>query len=557
MKKYYGKGACGGIAIGKAKVFRRQQSSIASRISIDDVENELERVSKAKESALSELTALYERALKEVGESEAEIFDVHIMMLDDEDYNDSIHNIIETEKVCAEYAISVTADNFAEMFESMDDEYMQARSADIRDISKRLINCLDGGDINFKDAHYVPDVHGESKTIICADDLTPSETISLEKDSVLAFVTESGSQNSHTAILARSMDIPAVIGAGEGFLNDLCDEDFLVVDGYAGEVYVSPDEETLRKYEERQAEDIEGKRILQELKGKESVTEDGTKVIIAANIGGVEDIESVIVNDADGIGLFRSEFLYLENEESPSEEQQFEAYRKILEEMSGKKVIIRTMDIGADKKVDYLGLEKEDNPALGLRAIRICLSRPELFKSQLRALYRASVYGNLGIMFPMIISVSEVEQCKMLCKEVMDELKQNGIPFDEKTEIGIMIETPAAALISDRLAPLVDFFSIGTNDLTQYTLACDRQNSRLESFAEPHHEAVLRLIELSANNAHKNGIWVGICGELAADLSLTENFLKMGIDELSVSSSFVLPLRKRIRSITLGDGKCG
>ena len=466
-----------------------------------------------------------------------------MMMLDDEDYNDSIKSIIETQKVNAEYAVAVTADNFAEMFSSMDDAYMQARAADVKDISERLIACLTGGGKAQNSS--------DEKMIICADDLAPSETVSLDKDKVLAFVTAFGSSNSHTAILARNMNIPAVICAGEDFLKNIHDGDMLIVDGHTGELIVSPDDATIAKYTAKQAEDARKKQLLQELKGKENITLDGTKINIFANIGGVGSIGSVLANDAGGIGLFRSEFLYLESEDYPTEEQQFSAYRKVLESMAGKKVIIRTLDIGADKQIDYFGLEKEENPALGLRAVRICLTRPEIFKTQLRALYRASAFGDLGIMFPMITSVSEVEKCIAACKEVKAELKNDGIRFNEDTEIGIMIETPAAAMISDLLAPMVDFFSVGTNDLTQYTLACDRQNARLEPFVDTHHEAVLRLIEMSAKNAHNNGTWIGICGELAADLTLTETFMRMGIDELSVSPPYVLPLREKVRSLDL------
>ena len=542
MAVFQGKGVYGAVALGKAQVFKRQAAEVR-RVSVDDTEKELERLESAKAQAVRQLTAIHDKALREVGETNAEIFEIHIMMLDDEDYNDSIRSIIETQKVNAEYAVAVTSDNFAEMFASMDDAYMQARSADVKDISNRLIACMAGGGES--------GAASDEKMIVCADDLAPSETVSLDKDRVLAFVTAFGSSNSHTAILARNMNIPAVIGVGEEFLKAVEDGSFVAVDGHTGEVFLSPDEETVKRLEEKQSADIRKKQLLQELKGKENVTLDGTKVNIYANIGGVGGIGAVLANDAGGIGLFRSEFLYLESEDYPTEEQQFTAYRKVLESMAGKKVIIRTLDIGADKQIDYFDLEKEDNPALGFRAIRICLTRPEIFRTQLRALYRASAFGNLGIMFPMITSVSEVEKCIAMCEEVKNELRNDGIKFSEDTEIGIMIETPAAAVISDRLAPMVDFFSVGTNDLTQYTLACDRQNAKLEAFVDTHHEAVLRLIEMSAKNAHANGAWIGICGELAADLTLTEEFLKMGIDELSVSPPFVLPLRERVRSINL------
>ena len=542
MAVFKGKGVYGAVAVGKALIFKRQAAQVR-RVSVQDTEHELERVNSAKELAVQQLEQIHEKALKEVGETNAEIFEIHIMMLDDEDYNESIKSIIETQKVNAEYAVAVTSDNFAEMFSSMDDAYMQARSADVKDISNRLIACLtDSGDNTSV---------SDDKMIVCADDLAPSETVSLDKDKVLAFVTAFGSSNSHTAILARNMNIPAVIGVGQEFLDALEDGCLVGVDGHTGEVFVSPDEQTVRQLEQKQAEDIRKKQLLQELKGKENITLDGTKINIFANIGSVGGIGAVLANDAGGIGLFRSEFLYLESEDYPTEEQQFQAYKKVLESMSGKKVVIRTLDIGADKQIDYFRLDKEDNPALGFRAIRICLTRPELFRTQLRALYRASAFGELGIMFPMITSVSEVQKCLDMCEQVRNELSAEGIRFNESTELGIMIETPAAAVISDKLAPMVDFFSVGTNDLTQYTLACDRQNAKLEPFVDTHHEAVLRLIEMSAKNAHANNAWIGICGELAADLSLTEEFLKMGIDELSVSPPLVLPLREKVRSISL------
>ena len=542
MAVFKGKGVYGAVAVGKALIFKRQAAQVR-RVSVQDTEHELERVNSAKELAVQQLEQIHEKALKEVGETNAEIFEIHIMMLDDEDYNESIKSIIETQKVNAEYAVAVTSDNFAEMFSSMDDAYMQARSADVKDISNRLIACLtDSGDNTSV---------SDDKMIVCADDLAPSETVSLDKDKVLAFVTAFGSSNSHTAILARNMNIPAVIGVGQEFLDALEDGCLVGVDGHTGEVFVSPDEQPVKQLEQKQAEDIRKKQLLQELKGKENVTLDGTKINIFANIGGVGGIGAVLANDAGGIGLFRSEFLYLESKDYPTEEQQFQAYKKVLESMSGKKVVIRTLDIGADKQIDYFKLDKEDNPALGFRAIRICLTRPELFRTQLRALYRASAFGELGIMFPMITSVSEVQKCLDMCEQVRNELSAEGIRFNESTELGIMIETPAAAVISDKLAPMVDFFSVGTNDLTQYTLACDRQNAKLEPFVDTHHEAVLRLIEMSAKNAHANNAWIGICGELAADLSLTEEFLKMGIDELSVSPPFVLPLREKVRSISL------
>ncbi len=542
MKKFSGKGVYGAIAIGSVSVFKRQEASVR-RTHIDDTAAELERVENAKALATEQLSAVYEKALKEVGETHAQIFEIHMMMLEDDDYNDSIRNIIETQSVNAEYAVAVTSDNFAEMFASMDDAYMQARSADVKDISNRLIACLSGA-ADSEDG-------SDEKMIVCADDLAPSETVSLDKDRVLAFVTAFGSSNSHTAILARNMNIPAVISVGEGFISEIKDGDRLIVDGHTGTVILEPDEKTIAEYTEKQQADARKKALLQELKGKENITKDGTSVKIYANIGGVDGIGAVLANDAGGIGLFRSEFLYLESEDYPTEEQQFTAYRKVLESMAGKKVIIRTLDIGADKQIDYFKLDKEDNPALGFRAVRICLTRPEIFRTQLRALYRASAFGELGIMFPMITSVSEVEQCLEMCEQVKRELTDEDIPFSDKVELGIMIETPAAAVISDRLAPLVDFFSVGTNDLTQYTLACDRQNAKLERFVDTHHEAVLRLIEMSAKNAHEKGAWIGICGELAADTELTETFLRMGIDELSVSAPFVLPVREKVRSLDL------
>lgn len=542
MKKFTGKGVYGAIAMGKISVFQKQDTLI-QRTSVKDTEAEKARVEAAKAAAAEQLQAIYEKALKEVGETNAQIFEIHMMMLEDDDYNESIQNIIDTQKVNAEYAVSITADNFAEMFSAMDDAYMQARAADVRDISDRIIANLTGNVAVQEDS-------GE-KHIICADDLAPSETVSLDKDKVLAFVTAHGSSNSHTAILARNMNIPAVIGVGSDFLKEVQDGTEAIVDGFTGEIFVEPDEGTRRRLLEKQKADEEKKRLLLELKGKENVTRDGTKVNIYANIGSVDNIGAVLLNDAGGIGLFRSEFLYLENNDYPNEEQQFLAYKRVLESMAGKKVIIRTLDIGADKQVDYFHLKKEDNPAMGYRAIRICLTRPEIFKTQLRALYRASIYGNLGVMFPMITSVSELEKILAICEEVKAELREQGVTCSDTMELGIMIETPAAAIISDRLAPMVDFFSVGTNDLTQYTLACDRQNPDIEPFIDTHHEAILRLIEMSAKNAHANGAWIGICGELAADTTLTETFLRMGIDELSVSPAFVLKVRDAVRNVDL------
>ncbi|MGN0575335.1 MAG: phosphoenolpyruvate--protein phosphotransferase [Ruminococcus sp.] len=544
MVKYQGKGVYGAIAIGKISLFQRQDVQV-KRMKIDDTVAELARLEAAKEKAAVQLHEIYEKALKEVGEANAQIFEIHIMMLDDDDYNEAITEMIQGQNVNAEYAVAVTADNFAEMFSSMDDSYMQARAADVRDISNRLIACMSecGTGQSLSD----------EKVIICADDLAPSETVSLDKDKVLAFVTSYGSSNSHTAILARNMNIPAIIGLGEDFLSQIQDGITAIADGFSGTLIVEPDEVTLNEYSQKQQADEEKKKLLQELKGKENVTLDGKKINIFANIESAENIGAVLLNDAGGIGLFRSEFLYLENTDYPTEEEQFKVYKRVLESMAPKKVIIRTLDIGADKQADYFNLEAEENPALGLRAIRLCLSRPEIFRVQLRALYRASVYGKLGIMFPMITSTSELEEILALCDEVRGELDKDNIEYSDSIELGIMIETPAAAVISDRLAPMVDFFSVGTNDLTQYTLACDRQNPHIERFCDTHHEAILRLIEMSARNAHEHGAWIGICGELAADTTLTETFLRMGIDELSVSPSFVLKVRDAVRKINLSE----
>lgn len=544
MTRYVGKGVYGAVAIGRVSLFRKNDAAV-QRVRVEDTKAEIARLEAAKHAASEQLGEIYEKALREVGETNAAIFEIHRMMLEDEDYNESICNIIKNQQVNAEYAVAVTADNFAEMFSAMDDSYMQARAADVRDISNRIISNLSGTCFAAQSLN--------DKMIICADDLAPSETVSLDKDKVLAFVTAHGSSNSHTAILARNMNIPAVIGVGEEFLAALNEGDDAVVDGFTGEVFVNPDGETRARLLKKQTDDLNKKRLLQELKGKENITLDGTRINIFTNIGSIDNIGAVLLNDADGVGLFRSEFLYLENSDFPTEEQQFSAYKRVLESMAGKKVIIRTLDIGADKKADYFNLRKEENPALGYRAIRICLTRPEIFKTQLRALFRASVFGELGIMFPMITSVCEVRQALQMCEQVKSELNADGIEYSDKIEIGIMIETPAAALISDRLAPMVDFFSVGTNDLTQYTLACDRQNPEVEQFVDTHHEAILRLIEMSAKNAHKHGAWIGICGELAADTSLTETFLRMGIDELSVSPSFVLPLRDAVRKINLSE----
>lgn len=542
MKRYTGRGVFGAVATGKIMIFKSNDISV-KKSTVTDTEREKNRYNDAKMQANSQLEEIYEKALKEVGETNAQIFSIHMMMLEDEDYNDAVINIIDTQKVNAEYAVFTVCNNFAEMFSSMEDAYMKARAADVKDVSRRILQNLSG--------EKAESTFGDEKVIICAKDLAPSETVSLDKDKVLAFVTASGSSNSHTAILARNMNIPAVIGVGKDFLQNISNGDLAIVDGYSGEVFINPDEKTRSLMKKKQQEDEEKKQLLLNLKGKESITLDGTRIKLFANIGTVDSVGAVLLNDAEGIGLFRSEFLYLDRTDYPSEEQQFSAYKKVLESMAGKKVIIRTLDIGADKRVDYFNLKEEENPALGNRAIRLCLERPDVFRTQLRALFRASYYGNLGIMFPMITSVWEVKEILNICSSVKKELDNEGSEYSENVEIGIMIETPAAAIISDRLAPLVDFFSVGTNDLIQYTLACDRQNPDIERFCNNHHEAVLRLIEYSTQSAHKNGCWIGICGELAADTSLTEAFLRMGIDELSVSPGYVLKIKDKVRKINL------
>lgn len=532
-----GKSVFGGVSIGKLMFYKRNEKVI-KREHISDADAEWKRFEAAKGQAVDQLKELYEKALEDVGEANAMIFEIHQMMLEDLDYLESIENIIRSQEVNAEYAVATTADNFAQMFASMDDAYMQGRAADVKDVSERVLDILCGVSAGVKEM--------TEPCIIAADDLAPSETVQLDKSKVLGFATMYGSANSHTAILARTMNIPAVIGLGET-LSSQYDGKMAVIDGFTGILYVDPDEETLARMQEKRAKDLEQKEILNQLKGKENVTRSGQKINVYANIGNVSDLGAVLKNDAGGIGLFRSEFLYLENSTFPTEEQQFAVYKQVAESMAGKKVIIRTLDIGADKQVDYFNLDKEENPALGYRAIRICLTRPEIFKTQLRALYRAAVYGNLSIMFPMIISVSEVKKIKEIIAQVQAELKAEGIPYKEDVELGVMIETPAAVMISRELAKEVDFFSVGTNDLTQYTLAIDRQNQKLDTFYDPHHPAVLAMIKMAADNAHAEGKWIGICGELGADLELTEEFLKMGLDELSVSPALVLPLRKRIR----------
>jgi len=546
MTKYKGKGVYGAVAVGKISVFKRQDVQV-KREKVENTDNELKRLEDAKAAAITQLGEIYEKALKEVGEANAAIFDIHMMMVEDEDYNDAIVEMITSQNVNAEYAVAITGDNFAEMFAAMDDAYMQARSADVRDISNRIINCLMSSVTNEEKSN--------EPVIICADDIAPSETVSLDKDKVLAFVTAHGSSNSHTAILARNMNIPAIIGVGEEFLSAVKDGDTAVANGFTGEFILDPDAETIEAAEMKRAEEQKKKELLQKLKGKENVTLDGRKINVYANIGSADNIGAVLLNDAGGIGLFRSEFLYLENSDYPTEDEQFKIYKRVLESMAGKKVIIRTLDIGADKQCDYFNMPKEENPALGIRAIRLCLNRPEIFRTQLRALFRASAFGNLGIMFPMIANVWELEEILAVCESVKAELKKDSIEYSEETELGIMIETPAAALISHKLAPMVDFFSVGTNDLTQYTLACDRQNPDIDRFCDMHHEAVLKLIEMAAESAHKYGKWIGICGELAADTTLTETFLRIGIDELSVSPSFVLKVRDTVRSIDLSKNQ--
>ncbi len=536
MLKFNGSSVMGGVAIGKLCIFQKKENKIERR-NIEDTEQEIQRVEEATKIATKQLQELYHKACEDVGEADAMIFEVHQMMLEDRGYQKSIRGIIKEEKINAEYAVKQTCDKYAAMFEKMEDAYMQGRSADIRDISERLSNVLLGNQVKM-DSFQEP-------VIIVAEDIAPSETVQFEKDKLLGIVTRQGSVNSHTAILARTMDIPAVIQADID-LNPQYNGKTVIVDGFTGDVYVDPDQETMEIMEAKLAKYQEEKELLQQLRGKEDVTKDGKQVKLYANIGNPKDVASVLENDAGGIGLFRSEFLYLESNDFPTEEEQFQAYKTVAERMAGKKVIIRTLDIGADKTVDYFGLEREENPAMGYRAIRICLTRTDIFKTQLRALYRASSYGQIAIMFPMIISIEEVRKIKKIVEEVKEELTKQSIPFQE-VELGIMIETPAAVMISDELAEEVEFFSIGTNDLTQYTLAIDRQNAKLDQFYRAHHKAVLRMIKMVVKNAHAAGIWAGICGELGADLELTETFLKMGVDELSVSPSMILKVRKQIR----------
>jgi len=542
MKKYTGKGIYGAVAMGKIAIFHKEKTDVQPGLAAE-TSVEKARLAEALTEAGKQLREVYDRALREVGEADARIFEVHRMLLEDVDYVGLIENTIESQRVNAEYAVTAAADRYAEMFAAMEDADMRARAADVRDISDRLIANLRGEGIRRQES--------AEKVILCAVDLSPSETISLDRENILALVTAHGSVNSHSAILARGMQIPAVVGVGEDFLAEVAEGSRAIVDGYEGEILVDPDLETCNTYADRQRAAGERKRLLQQLRGKENITVDGREVRVLANIGDIRDIVAALQNDAGGIGLFRSESLYLESRDYPAEERQFAVYKQALESMGGRKVIIRTLDIGADKQADYFGLKKEENPALGCRAIRICLARPELFKTQLRALYRASVYGDLGILFPMITGVAELEKVLDICREVREELDARNVPYSPDVELGIMIETPAAALISDRLAPMVDFFSVGTNDLIQYTLACDRQNPDVQAFVDPCHEAILRLIRMSADNARRHGTRIGICGELAADTNLTETFLRMGIDELSVSPAFVLEVRDKVRSLDL------
>lgn len=541
MEQYQGKSVFGGVAIGRIHIFSKGQQQV-KRIKVQDTEAEKKRYREAVQTAIAELQGLYDKALKEVGEANAAIFEMHQMMLEDEDFTESVENIIDSQSVNAEYAVASTGDNFAQMFASMDDEYMRGRAADVKDISERLVSVLNGASRQQMDA--------DEPVIVMAVDLAPSETVQMDKDKVLSFVTTQGSVNSHTAILARTMSIPALIGVDMPLDAEL-EGKFAIVDGDNGTVYIDPSEDVLAQMQEKKEQAEEKKQLLQQLKGKETITKDGKKIKLYANIGNSKDLAMVLQNDAEGIGLFRSEFLYLEKEDYPTENEQFMVYKMVAETMAGKQVIIRTLDIGADKQCDYFNMDPEDNPALGYRAIRICLTRPEVFKTQLRALYRASAFGNISIMYPMITSVWEVKQIKKIVEEVKEELRAQNIEFGEVAQ-GIMIETPAAVMISRELAKEVDFFSIGTNDLTQYTLAIDRQNPKLDDFYDAHHPAVLKMIHMVAQNAHAEGIWAGICGELGADLELTEQFLQMEIDELSVSPGRILPIRKIVR-----ESECG
>lgn len=536
MDTYTGKSIFKGIAIGKILFYQKSEQAV-TRVKVQDTDAEIKRYEAANSAAIEQLNALYEKAVKEVGEMNAAVFEVHAMMLEDDDYVDSIKNIIETQQVNAEFAVATTGDNFAQMFEDMNDDYFSARAADVKDISERLINILSGRESS--------EGIGSEPVIIVADDLAPSETVQMDKEKLLAFVTRYGSANSHTAILARTMNIPALIGVD---IKEEWNQKLAIVDGYSGTLYIDPDTDTLAAMTAKQAEDRKARELLQELKGKEDVTTDGRKIRLYANIGSVKDVASVLANDAAGIGLFRSEFLYLEADDYPDEEAQFQAYKTVAENMAGRKVVVRTLDIGADKQVDYFHLDHEENPAMGYRAIRICLDRTDIFRTQLRALLRASAYGDIAIMYPMIISVNEVQKAKEMLESIKKELDEKGIAYGN-VEQGIMIETPAAVMISEALAKEVDFFSIGTNDLTQYTLAIDRQNMKLDNIYDAHHPAILQMIKMTIENGHKHGCWVGICGELGADTTLTRTFIDMGVDELSVSPSFVLPIRKIIREM--------
>ncbi|MGF0018244.1 phosphoenolpyruvate--protein phosphotransferase [Sporofaciens sp. SGI.106] len=546
MKVYCGKSVFSGIAIGKIRVYKKDEHQV-KRVKVSDVDGEMARYDEAKEKAIQELQGLYDKALKEVGEANAAIFEVHQMMLEDDDYNDSVKNIVCSQEVNVEYAVAATGDNFSQMFASMDDDYMRERAADIKDISERLLRILYG--------NSGTEVQADEPVIIVADDLAPSETVQLDKDKVLSFVTVHGSLNSHTAILARTMAIPALVGT-ELPLDNSVDGKLGIVDGMEGKIYVDPDKDTLELMQRRFREEQEKKELLLTLKGRENVTLDGQKLMLYANIGNIKDLACVLQNDAGGIGLFRSEFIYLEKDSYPTEEEQFLIYKQVAETMAGKRVIIRTLDIGADKQCDYFEMDPEENPALGYRAIRICLTRPEIFKTQLRALFRASAFGKIAIMYPMITSIKEIRRIREIVDEVKKELDEAGTPYGNP-EQGIMIETPAAAIVSDQLAKEVDFFSIGTNDLTQYTLAIDRQNTKLDEFYDPHHPAVLRMIAMVVENAHRAGIWAGICGELGADQSLTREFLAMGVDELSVSPGSILPIRKIVLETNVGEFKAG
>lgn len=542
MEQYKGKSIFKKIAIGPVYVYEKKQASV-KREKVEDTEAEVNRYMEARRTAKEQLQALYEKALREVGEGEAAIFEVHMMMLDDDDFSDSVCNIIRTQQAGAAYATAVTGDNFASMFADMDDEYMKARAADVRDISERLLNILTGEGDGM--------VHMDEPVIIAAEDLAPSETVQMDKSKLLGFVTRLGSANSHTAILARTMNIPALI---EVDIKKEWHKKLAVIDGYTGTLTIDPDEAYLKEARKKQEEEKKAEALLREMKGKETVTKDGRKIHLYANIGSVSDTAAALLNDAEGIGLFRSEFLYLEASDFPTEQEQFLAYKQVAENMAGKRVIIRTLDIGADKQVDYFGLEKEENPALGYRAIRICLTRPDILRTQLRAILRASAFGTIAVMFPMIISVDELQRARQILEEEKESLTKEGIAWRD-IELGVMIETPASVMISGELAKEVDFFSIGTNDLTQYTLAIDRQNPKLDPFYDPHHPAVLSMIRMTVENAHANGAWVGICGELGADMELTETFLRMGVDELSVSPSFILPVRDKVRSLDLSKEK--